>query len=109
MTSTPSPLSPDQNELERHTATDGKGILITTAAMQQLAALVDQQGGRKLLRVGVRSGGCSGMSYTMDFISEDQVNPDDEQYSYQPNHGPSFAVVWNWRHAISMTSLKISG
>ncbi|MFM7268505.1 MAG: HesB/IscA family protein, partial [Cyanobium sp.] len=48
------------------TGRDGKGILITEAAMKQLAALIPQQGDGKVLRVGVRSGGCSGMSYTMD-------------------------------------------
>jgi Fe-S cluster assembly iron-binding protein IscA len=56
-----------------HTAKDGKGIQITEPAMKQLAALMQQQGAGQVLRVGVRSGGCSGMSYTMDFISADGV------------------------------------
>ncbi|MDA0887682.1 MAG: iron-sulfur cluster assembly accessory protein, partial [Cyanobacteria bacterium] len=43
------------------TAKDGKGIQITEPAMKQLAALMHQQGAAKVLRVGVRSGGCSGM------------------------------------------------
>ena len=51
-----------------HTGKDGKGILITEPAMKQLANLMQQQGSGSVLRVGVRSGGCSGMSYTMDFI-----------------------------------------
>jgi Fe-S cluster assembly iron-binding protein IscA len=51
-----------------HTAKDGKGILITEPAMQQLAKLCGEQGTNQVLRVGVRSGGCSGMSYTMDFV-----------------------------------------
>ena len=45
---------------QTHTGVDGKGILITAAAMKQLAALMQQQGGDQVLRVGVRSGGCSG-------------------------------------------------
>ena len=40
-----------------HTAKDGKGILVTEPAMKQLAALMQQQGEAKVLRVGVRSGG----------------------------------------------------
>ena len=57
MTSTP-------DTAPAHTAKDGKGILITEPAMQQLAKLCGEQGENQVLRVGVRSGGCSGMSYT---------------------------------------------
>ncbi len=76
-----------------HTGRDGKGILITEPAMKQLAALMQQQGDDKLLRVGVRSGGCSGMSYTMDFITPPAIRDDDEVYVYEPAGEPSFRVV----------------
>ncbi len=76
-----------------HTARDGKGILVTEPAMHQLAALVHQQGAGKVLRVGVRSGGCSGMSYTMDFIEAVDIGPDDERYTYEPAGRASFEVV----------------
>jgi len=76
-----------------HTAKDGKGILITEPAMKQLAALMQQQGDGKVLRVGVRSGGCSGMSYTMDFVGRSEIQSDDEQYTYEPANAPSFEVV----------------
>ncbi|SBO44810.1 iron-sulfur cluster assembly accessory protein [Cyanobium sp. NIES-981] len=75
------------------TARDGKGILITEPAMKQLGALISQQGEGRVLRVGVRSGGCSGMSYTMDFIGADAIRADDEQYTYEPEGAPSFQVV----------------
>ena len=76
-----------------HTGVDGKGILITEPAMKQLAALMTQQGDTKVLRVGVRSGGCSGMSYTMDFIEAAEIRSDDEQYVYEPTGAPSVTVV----------------
>ena len=76
-----------------HTGKDGKGILITEPAMKQLANLMQQQGSGSVLRVGVRSGGCSGMSYTMDFIDAAQIHGDDERYSYEPADAPSFEVV----------------
>ena len=76
-----------------HTGRDGKGILITAAAMRQLATLINQQGSGKVLRVGVRSGGCSGMSYTMDFIDAGDIQADDERYIYEPAGAPSFTVV----------------
>jgi iron-sulfur cluster assembly accessory protein len=76
-----------------HTGIDGKGILITQAAMRQLGTLMGQQGQGKLLRVGVRSGGCSGMSYTMDFIDAAGIREDDERYTYKPAEGGEFGVV----------------
>jgi iron-sulfur cluster assembly accessory protein len=76
-----------------HTGVDGKGILITEPAMRQLGTLMAAQGGETVLRVGVRSGGCSGMSYTMDFIDGSAILPDDETYTYEPAGAPSFRVV----------------
>ncbi len=76
-----------------HKAVDGKGILITEPAMKQLAALCKDQGPDKLLRVGVRSGGCSGMSYTMDFISSKETHQEDEVYDYITPDGDAFKVV----------------
>jgi len=75
------------------TARDGKGIQITEPAMKQLASLMVQQGSGKVLRVGVRSGGCSGMSYTMYFIDASGIRNDDERYTYEPAEAPSFEVV----------------
>ena len=76
-----------------HTARDGKGILITATAMQQLARLCGEQGDNKVLRVGVRSGGCSGMSYTMDFVPASDTLDDDETYEYVAADGQSFRVI----------------
>ena len=76
-----------------HTGRDGKGILITESAIKQLATLIPSQGDGKVLRVGVRSGGCSGMSYTMDFIDASEIQGDDERYIYEPAGAPSFTVV----------------
>ena len=76
-----------------HTARDGKGILITATAMQQLARLCGEQGDNKVLRVGVRSGGCSGMSYTMDFVPASDTLEDDETYDYETPDGHIFRVI----------------
>jgi iron-sulfur cluster assembly protein len=46
--------------------------------------LQEQQGNRELcLRVGVRQGGCSGMSYMMDFETPDKLRDDDEIFDYE--------------------------
>ena len=72
---------------------DGKGILITNDAIEQISNLLKSQSDKKALRVGVRSGGCSGMSYTMDFIEDNEINPDDKVYDYSLNIDQNFQVV----------------
>ena len=72
---------------------DGKGILITNDAIGQISNLLKGQSDKKALRVGVRSGGCSGMSYTMDFIGNNEINPDDKVYDYSLKADQSFQVV----------------
>ena len=72
---------------------DGKGILITNDAIEQIANLLKGQSDKKALRVGVRSGGGSGMSYTMDFIGTDEINPDDKVYDYSLEADQSIKVV----------------
>ena len=72
---------------------DGKGILITNDAIEQISNLLKGQSDKKALRVGVRSGGCSGMSYTMDFIETNEINPDDKVYDYSLKVDQSFQVV----------------
>ena len=92
MADTPTAAPPSQ-ATATHTGRDGRGILITEAAMKQLGQLIQQQGAGRVLRVGVRSGGCSGMSYTMDFIEAGAIGDDDERYTYEPAGAPSFDVV----------------
>jgi len=72
---------------------DGKGILITNDAIEQISNLLKGQSNKKALRVGVRSGGCSGMSYTMDFIETNEISPDDKVYDYSLKADQSFQVV----------------
>ncbi|MDQ2068097.1 iron-sulfur cluster assembly accessory protein [Xinfangfangia sp. CPCC 101601] len=50
-------------------------VTITPAAVKQIARLMARDG-RQGLRIGVKKGGCAGMEYTMDYVSE--VNPLDE-------------------------------
>ena len=75
------------------TSDDGKGILITKDAIEQISSLLNNQTDKKALRVGVRSGGCSGMSYTMDFIGGDEINSDDKVYDYSLSSEQTFKVI----------------
>ncbi|MEO0532448.1 MAG: iron-sulfur cluster assembly accessory protein [Cyanobacteria bacterium P01_A01_bin.123] len=60
-----------------------RGIQMTEAALNHVLALRDKHGEDLCLRVGVRQGGCSGMSYMMDFSNLESITPDDEVYDYE--------------------------
>lgn len=64
------------------TQTPTKGILLSEKALQHVLKLRDQQGMDLCLRVGVRQGGCSGMSYMMDFDNINNINEHDEVFDY---------------------------
>ncbi|AFZ36897.1 iron-sulfur cluster assembly accessory protein [Stanieria cyanosphaera PCC 7437] len=60
------------------------GIQLTDTALKHIKMLREQQGNKELyLRVGVRQGGCSGMSYMMDFEEPNQVRDNDEVFDYE--------------------------
>lgn len=64
------------------TETQKQGILLSEAALQQVKLLQEQQGKELCLRVGVRQGGCSGMSYMMDFEELGKINENDDTFDY---------------------------
>lgn len=50
-------------------------ITITAKARQHLRSLASSD--QLYLRMGIKSGGCSGMSYSMEIVDKDAVQPDD--------------------------------
>lgn len=52
-----------------------QAVTLTPAAIRQISRLMEKQGSAGL-RIGVKKGGCAGMEYTMDYVSD--VNPMDE-------------------------------
>ena len=100
MTSTSSHPAP-------HTAQGGKGILISDQAMRQLAKLCSQQDINHVLRVGVRSGGCSGMSYTMDFVPSSEIVEDDKIYEYKTLDGETFKVICDPKSLIYIYGMQL--
>ncbi len=59
-----------------------QGILMTDTALKHVLELRQKQGQDLCLRVGVRGGGCSGMSYTMDFEDPSQIQETDQVFDY---------------------------
>ncbi len=52
-----------------------QAVTMTPAAARQIARLMARDA-HQGLRIGVKKGGCAGMEYTMDYVTE--VNPHDE-------------------------------
>ncbi|NEQ46065.1 MAG: iron-sulfur cluster assembly accessory protein [Leptolyngbya sp. SIOISBB] len=85
------------------TAQQEKGILMSESALQHVKLLQEQQNGKALcLRVGVRQGGCSGMSYMMDFEDPSNINEHDEVYDYD-----GFQVVCDRKSLIYLYGLLL--
>lgn len=79
------------------------GILMSDMALTHVKALKEQQGGQDLcMRVGVRQGGCSGMSYTMDFEDPSNINEHDEVYDYD-----GFRVVCDKKSLLYLYGLML--
>lgn len=85
------------------TQSQQRGIQITEAALRQVKSLQHSQGDKELcLRVGVRQGGCSGMSYTMDFEDLKNIREDDEVFDYD-----GFKVVSDRRSLLYIYGLVL--
>ncbi|MCM1985117.1 HesB/IscA family protein [Lyngbya confervoides] len=65
------------------TQIQAKGILMTESALKHVLELRAKQGKDLCLRVGVRGGGCSGMSYTMDFENPENIQETDQVFDYE--------------------------
>jgi len=52
------------------------GITLTDAAASRVRAFLDNRGKGEGLRLGVKTSGCSGMAYVLEFA--DAAGPDDE-------------------------------
>ncbi|MBU1281390.1 iron-sulfur cluster assembly protein [Celeribacter baekdonensis] len=46
-----------------------QAVTLTPAATKQIARLMEKDGS-KGLRIGIKKGGCAGMEYTMDYVSD---------------------------------------
>lgn len=84
------------------TKTPQRGILMTDAALKHVLMLREQQGKDLCLRVGVRGGGCSGMSYTMDFEDPSNIRDDDHVYDYD-----GFKVVCDPKSLLYLYGLQL--
>ena len=55
-------------------------ITVTEAAASRVAAFLENRGEGLGLRLGVRTSGCSGMAYVLEFV--DDLNEEDQIFEY---------------------------
>ena len=55
-------------------------ITLTEPAAERVKAFLDNRGAGVGLRLGVKTMGCSGMSYVLEFV--DDINPEDEVFEH---------------------------
>ena len=67
-------------------------ISITDNAAQRITSLLESRGKPSMgIKVGVRTGGCSGLSYTIEYA--DEIEKFDEVVSYPNNDDEKFKVI----------------
>ncbi len=84
------------------TQSQEKGIMMSETALKQVLLLREKQGKDLCLRVGVRQGGCSGMSYMMDFEDHRKIKDDDEVFDYD-----GFKVVCDRKSILYLYGLML--
>ena len=62
-------------------------ITLTEPAAERVRSFLDNRGKGAGLRLGVKTMGCSGMGYILEFV--DEINPDDEVFE---DHGVKVIV-----------------
>jgi iron-sulfur cluster assembly protein len=67
-------------------------ITITESAASRVKSLLEKRGKPSAgVKVGVRSGGCSGLSYTIEYA--DEIGPFDEVVAYPNREAEEFKVI----------------
>ncbi len=62
-------------------------ITMTESAANRVKSFLEKRGGGAGLRLGVRTSGCSGMAYVLEFV--DEIAPEDEVFE---DHGVKIVV-----------------
>uniref|UniRef100_A0A0A9H1P9 Core domain-containing protein n=1 Tax=Arundo donax TaxID=35708 RepID=A0A0A9H1P9_ARUDO len=77
-------------------------ISLTERALKHLNKMRAERNEDLCLRIGVRQGGCSGMSYTMEFENRANASPDDSVIEYD-----GFAIVCDPKSLLFMFGMEL--
>lgn len=58
-------------------------ISLTERAEQKITELIRKRGGCPGLRIGVKTTGCSGLAYVLEFLADDRFDPADELITFK--------------------------
>ena len=76
-------------------------ITLTDAATNKIKRLLEKRGGAGI-RIGVKTTGCSGLAYVLEYI--DKFEPEPGVINYIQ---PSFAVVVDMKHEVYLQNMEI--
>uniref|UniRef100_A0A804UAD4 Core domain-containing protein n=1 Tax=Zea mays TaxID=4577 RepID=A0A804UAD4_MAIZE len=77
-------------------------ISLTEKALKHLNQMRAERNEVLCLRIGVKQGGCSGMSYTMEFENRENASPDDSVVEYD-----GFAIVCDPKSLLFMFGMEL--
>ncbi|TVU12646.1 hypothetical protein EJB05_46298 [Eragrostis curvula] len=77
-------------------------ISLTEKALKHLNRMRAERNEDLCLRIGVRQGGCSGMSYTMEFENRGNASPEDSVIEYD-----GFAIVCDPKSLLFMFGMEL--
>ncbi|XP_050206836.1 iron-sulfur assembly protein IscA, chloroplastic [Mercurialis annua] len=77
-------------------------ISLTESALKHLNKMRKERSEDLCLRIGVKQGGCSGMSYTMDFESKENARPGDSIIEYN-----GFVIVCDPKSLLFMFGMQL--
>ncbi|XP_068647436.1 iron-sulfur assembly protein IscA, chloroplastic-like [Aristolochia californica] len=77
-------------------------ISLTDNALKHLNRMRSERNQDLCLRIGVKQGGCSGMSYTMDFEDCSNTRPDDSVIEYE-----GFTIVCDPKSLLFMFGMQL--
>jgi iron-sulfur cluster assembly protein len=76
-------------------------ITITDNAIVKVKTLLQKHACRGI-RIGVKTTGCSGMAYVLEYLRDDKFDPCDNNIVY-----PDFVVKINEKHAVYLNGLTM--
>jgi iron-sulfur cluster assembly accessory protein len=74
-------------------------VQFTPGAIAEIKRLMNSDAAHKHLRVGVKGGGCSGLSYVLGF---DELTENDDQFDYE-----GIPLIINKAHGIYLAGMEI--
>jgi iron-sulfur cluster assembly protein len=75
-------------------------ISVTPAAASKIARNIDRRGGGMGIRIGVRTTGCSGLAYVLEYVDELQPGDDAELHD-------GFSIIVNKKDQPYLAGLQI--